>query len=278
MMNTVNFENLISISAIASVLIIASGFVTLAKEYPPQFVSPQSFVQAQSASAPIPAAMQAKVQGYVMPGVAAENGSIANSTIEQSGTKQNFLEKLPRPRAELLVRRFDQAASLLHAGQFEYAIKALDQVISIQPNMPEAYVNLGYAYLGIDDFVTAVNAFSKAIDLRPNQINAYYGLAEAFEGVEDYAAALGAMRSYIHLSPKNDPYVTKAHAAVWELETKLGRKPSIENEQRVIEFDENRFSSPHNSRAASPRATQSASQNAMQQNTTQGSEPHNPHN
>jgi len=263
-MSTVNFENLISMSAIASVLVIASGFVTLAKQHPPQFIPPQL----QSASGAVSATKQATVTGYVMPGSTPESSDATTA----GEPKQNFLEKLPKPRAELLVRRFDQAASLLHAGQYEYAIKALDQVITIQPNMPEAYVNLGYAYLGIDDFVTAVNAFSKAIDLRPNQINAYYGLAEGFEGMEDYPAALGAMRSYIHLSPSDDPYITKARAAVWEWETKLGRKPDIEKAQRVIEFDENRFSSPHKAQVESKHSNQSAVPATMQQDP-----PHNPH-
>ena len=112
--------------------------------------------------------------------------------------------------------------------------------------MPEAYVNLGYAYLGLEEYQTAANAFSKAIDLRPNQVNAYYGLAEALEGMQDYEGALGAMRSYIHLSPPNDPFLAKAKSAIWELETKLGREPQIEQQLQSMEFDEKRFVSPHN--------------------------------
>ncbi|NOZ54830.1 MAG: tetratricopeptide repeat protein [Gammaproteobacteria bacterium] len=234
-MNNVNFENLVSISAVGAILVIASGFVSLAKQHPPQFIS----LQSQSRPA---LQTTTQVQGYRKPVSATENIDSPRQTIT---TQQNFLERLPKQQAELLIRRFDQAAALLHAGQYEYAIKALDQVIKIQPNMPEAYVNLGYAYLGIDDYVTAVNAFSKAIDFRPNQVNAYYGLAAAFEGVEDYGAALGAMHSYIHLSPADDPYITKARAAIWELETKLGRKPSIEKNNESIDVDGGRFTSPH---------------------------------
>ena len=112
--------------------------------------------------------------------------------------------------------------------------------------MPEAYVNMGFAYLGLEQYQTAAAAFSRAIDLRPNQVNAYYGLAEAFEGMKDYEGALGAMRSYIHLSPPNDPFIPKARSAIWELETKLGRKPQIENQEKSIGFDDKRFVSPHN--------------------------------
>ena len=111
--------------------------------------------------------------------------------------------------------------------------------------MPEAYVNMGFAYLGLEEYQTAAVAFSKAIDLRPNQVNAYYGLAEAFEGMQDYEGALGAMRSYIHLSPPNDPFIPKARSAIWEWEAKLGRKPQIEDQEKSIDFDDKRFVSPH---------------------------------
>jgi tetratricopeptide (TPR) repeat protein len=208
---------------------IGSGFFTLARQYPPKYVDFNVIKR------------QPELQGYTRPKTA---GAV---TPEQAGAGQiNLLEGLSQQDAQLLQQRFDQAASLLHAGQFEYAITALDQVIKIQPRMPEAYVNLGYAYLGLNEYQTSANAFSKAIDLRPNQVNAYYGLAEALEGLRDYEGALGAMRSYIHLSPPDDPFTNKARSAIWELEAKLGRSPQIEQYGKSMEFDDKRFVSPHN--------------------------------
>lgn len=225
----ISYENLVSLFAVIFVFMIGSGYVSLAKQYPPKHVDFRSIER------------ESKLQGYTRP------KSAQASTPQQSGAKQiNLLEGLSQKDAQLMQQRFDQAASLLHAGQFEYAITALDQVIKIQPRMPEAYVNLGYAYLGLQEYRTAASAFSKAIDLRPNQVNAYYGLAEALEGMQDYEGALGAMRSYIHLSPPNDPFLAKAKSAIWELETKLGRDPQIEQQQQPMEFDEKRFVSPHN--------------------------------
>jgi len=225
----ISYENLISLFAVIFIFIIGSGYVSLARQYPPKYVDFRTLEN------------QPKLQGYTRP----TQGQ--PSSPEQSGVKQiNLLEGLTQKDALLLQQRFDQAASLLHAGQFEYAITALDQVIKIQPRMPEAYVNLGYAYLGLKEYQTAANAFSKSIDLRPNQVNAYYGLAEALEGMQDYEGALGAMRSYIHLSPPDDPFLAKAKSAIWELETKLGRNPQIEQPGQSMEFDEKRFVSPHN--------------------------------
>jgi tetratricopeptide (TPR) repeat protein len=225
----ISYENLISLSAVIFIFMIGSGYISLARQYPPKHVDFNTLEN------------KPKLQGYTRPGQGQP------STPGQSGVKQiNLLEGLSQKDAQLLQQRFDQAASLLHASQFEYAITALDQVIKIQPRMPEAYVNLGYAYLGLKEYQTAANAFSKAIDLRPNQINAYYGLAEALAGMEDYEGALGAMRSYIHLSPPNDPFLAKAKSAIWELETKMGRDPQIEQQSQSMGFDEKRFVSPHN--------------------------------
>lgn len=132
----------------------------------------------------------------------------------------------PNERHELDIR-FQQAVALLHAKQYEYAVTALDRVMQLAPQMPEAYVNMGFAYLGLKDFETARKLFDKATDLRPEQTNAYWGLAEALEGTKDYEGALGAMRSYIHLSKPNDPYLPKARSALWEWEARLGRIPGV---------------------------------------------------
>lgn len=124
--------------------------------------------------------------------------------------------------------RFQQAIALLHAGQYEYAITALDAVLELAPKLPEAYVNMGYAFLGLEEFGPAQGAFEAAINLKVDQVNAYYGLAVAFEGQKEYEAALGAMRSYIHLSPPDDPFLAKARAALWEWEAQLGRLPGVQ--------------------------------------------------
>lgn len=127
-----------------------------------------------------------------------------------------------------VTERFQQAVAMLHAKQYDYAIMALDSVLEMSPDMPEAYVNMGYAFIGLEEYGPATKAFERAIDLRLSQYNAFYGMAVALEGLGEYEAALGAMRSYIHLAPPNDPYITKARSALWEWEAKLGRVPGVQ--------------------------------------------------
>ena len=122
-------------------------------------------------------------------------------------------------------QRFEQAVVMLHAKQYDHAITALHRVLEIAPRMPEAHVNMGYALLGLERPDAARSFFEAAIALNPRQANAYYGLAVTEEARQDYEGALGAMRTYLHFARAEDPYRSKARAALWEWEDKLGRHP-----------------------------------------------------
>jgi hypothetical protein len=121
-------------------------------------------------------------------------------------------------RAEIKAR-FDQAVVMLHAKQYEHAAAALHRVLELDPAIPEAHANMGFAMIGLGRFDVARDFFEGAIELRPMQANAYYGLAEALEGTGDMEGAMGAMRTYVHLSSPDDPFLPKARAAIWEWET-----------------------------------------------------------
>ncbi len=135
----------------------------------------------------------------------------------------------------LVDERFEQALMMYHAKRYDYAIKALDRVIELAPNMAEAYLNKGYALLGLERYQEANKYFNIATEMRPYLANAYWGLALAAEKLGELDAALGAMRTYIHLSPPNDPLLRKARSALWEWESALKRGPLPEAEQAWID-------------------------------------------
>jgi len=112
--------------------------------------------------------------------------------------------------------RFQQAVMMLHARQYDYAVTALQQVLSLAPWMPEAHANMGFALLGKGYYEAARDYFHSAIDLRPQQINAYWGLAVSLEALCDIEGATGAMRSYVHLADSGDAFLPRARAALWE--------------------------------------------------------------
>ncbi len=227
-----DFEALITILSVSAVLAIAALITTLPEMG--DSVTPRTVVKGYSIPAglrepaPQPAAPALRQNPHEAP------PSIAGATDNQPAAPR----KEPMTEFERRVtERFQQAVAMLHAKQYDYAIMALDSVLEMSPDMPEAYVNMGYAFIGLEEYGPATKAFERAIDLRLNQYNAFYGLAEALEGLGEYEAALGAMRSYIHLAPPNDPYITKARAAVWEWEAQLGRVPGVQEAPEGVRPD-----------------------------------------
>ena len=119
--------------------------------------------------------------------------------------------------------RFAQGVVMLHAKQYEHALTAFHRVLALEPAMPEAHVNAGFALLGMKQPAAARSFFEGAIALRKEQLNAYYGLAVAAEQLGDLPAARGAMRTYAHLARKDDPFRRKAEAALWEWESSVSK-------------------------------------------------------
>ena len=117
---------------------------------------------------------------------------------------------------------FQQAVAMLQVGEFDYAITALQDVLSIYPALPEAHVNMGFALLGLGDAVAAADFFHSASDLRPALHNAYYGLALAERENGNDKAALAAMQAYAHLAAEDDRHLPQAQEIIWELQAETG--------------------------------------------------------
>lgn len=134
-------------------------------------------------------------------------------------------EHIREAREAELVERFNQGALMLHAREYDYAIKALHRVLQLAPRLPEAHVNMGFALLGVERYAAAADFFQSAIELNAFQANAYYGLATALDELGDREAALGAMRSFLHLAGEADEvYLVRARSALWEWQDALERE------------------------------------------------------
>ncbi|MGD9832666.1 MAG: hypothetical protein AB7U92_07940 [Piscinibacter sp.] len=131
----------------------------------------------------------------------------------------------PAAAASDVQRQFDAAVLLLHARRFDDARVLLLRVIALEPSLPEAHANLGFALLGLAQPQAARVAFERAITLRPEQANAYYGLALAMESLGDLELALGSMRSYLHLGRgESEDHQRRARAALWEWEAQRAER------------------------------------------------------
>ena len=139
----------------------------------------------------------------------------------RSELRQDVKNQVPQKYKEAVDRHFSESVALLNAKQYDAAARELARVIELAPQMPEAYVNMGFITIGTQRYAMAQDFFNAAINLNASQHNAYFGLAVALEGLHDLPGALGAMRTYVHLSKPDDAYLRKANAAIWEWEATL---------------------------------------------------------
>lgn len=140
--------------------------------------------------------------------------SVAN---EPAATAHELLADEQARRAH---QSFQQGVAMLRAGQFDYAITAMHEVLAIYPALPEAHVNMGYALLGAGEPGAAADFFNSATDLRPSLHNAYYGLALAEQEKGNDRAALAAMQAYTHLAAEDERHLPRAKEMIWELQAK----------------------------------------------------------
>jgi len=129
-------------------------------------------------------------------------------------------EFLEDERARRVHQGFQQGVAMLQAGEYEYAVAALHEVLAIQPALPEAHLNMGFALLGAGEPGAAADFFNTATDLRPSLHNAYYGLALAERENGNDKAALAAMQAYTHLAAENERHLEPAKEFIWELQAK----------------------------------------------------------
>ena len=143
---------------------------------------------------------------------------VETATVANSGAHE-FLGDEQARRAH---QNFQQGVAMLQAGQFDYAVTALHEVLAIYPALPEAHVNMGYALLGAGEPEAAADFFNTATDLRPSLHNAYYGLALAEQENGNDKAALAAMQAYAHLAAEDERHLPRAKEIIWELQAKTG--------------------------------------------------------
>lgn len=140
---------------------------------------------------------------------------------EQAAEVPNDARALPAEESALLAHmRFQQAVVMLHGGEHRNAAVALEEVLRIHPNLPEAHANMGYALLGLGAYDDAAAYFQRATDLNPSLHTGYYGLALAESNRGNTTSALAAMQAFAHLAAADDPWLDRAQTSMraWESE------------------------------------------------------------
>jgi tetratricopeptide (TPR) repeat protein len=109
----------------------------------------------------------------------------------------------PGGEADQLRKAFSAAVELQSAGKLDEAIAAYKALLEANPEVPEAYLNLGSMYATKKDNAAAEAAFQKALELRPGFTDAATSLARLYQATGQGDKALAVMDQAAAANPSD---------------------------------------------------------------------------
>ena len=111
----------------------------------------------------------------------------------------------PPPRAYQL---FSQGQNLASLGQLKQAIAAYQQAIALDPNLAEAYCQVGILERHQGEIKQAVEHFKKALEIKPDLIPAHQNLCAIYRDTLSLKSARQAVTEYRQRCGNIDPIMT----------------------------------------------------------------------
>ena len=102
-----------------------------------------------------------------------------------------------------------------------FAIQAAQQAVLLDPNNPQAYINLGGLYYQLQDFDRAIEQFRRAINIKPDFANAYYNLGYALKEKGDIEGAIAQLNIVKELVKNDKANLDKVTSEIEALEAGL---------------------------------------------------------
>ena len=136
----------------------------------------------------------------------------------------------PSPTELEAIKELNKATELMHKHEDKEAIVFLKKAIALNPELSEAYYNLGISYERLGDHKDAIEMLERAIELSPDDANAYYALGYAYYQKRKYKRAVDAFESTVRLKPNNAFAFKKLGSAY----LKLGKKDKAREQYQIL--------------------------------------------
>ncbi len=114
-----------------------------------------------------------------------------------------------QPTDARLAAKFKEATDAQRAGKLDQAAAAYTEVVQIQPNIPEVYVNFGLVRYQQKQFKDAVELLEKAVAMKPALGGAHLFLGISYYSLNHLEQSRKALEEAVRLAP-GDP-----HARMW---------------------------------------------------------------
>jgi predicted O-linked N-acetylglucosamine transferase (SPINDLY family) len=87
-------------------------------------------------------------------------------------------------------------------GALDAAFDSVNRAIALKHDCAEAYLNRGYIYLCLSQFIEALDDFSRAANLKPNYADAHLNRGIALHKMNQFDSALAAYKTALSISPR----------------------------------------------------------------------------
>jgi predicted O-linked N-acetylglucosamine transferase (SPINDLY family) len=107
---------------------------------------------------------------------------------------------------------FNQGNKQASQGKLDEAMNSWEQAIKLDPNLAEAYCQIGMILRYRGEHKPAISQFEKALEVKPNLVPAHQHLCGIFRDSSDLAAARQAVNRYRQQCSDTDPIMTAIYS------------------------------------------------------------------
>ncbi|MCH2135339.1 MAG: tetratricopeptide repeat protein [Phycisphaerales bacterium] len=119
-------------------------------------------------------------------------------------------EAPPQPtgpsEAELAERaiRMHDASSSLERGEYQEAVVLFQEVLDVEPESVPAWIGLGDAHAGLEEWIAAEPSYATAAKLDPGSYDAQLGHGTSLQILERFSDAVGAFHRALVIRPRSE--------------------------------------------------------------------------
>lgn len=133
-------------------------------------------------------------------------------------------------------KKIDQAWDLYVEGDYNKAVKLLDEVLNLDSENEEAYYLRGTVYCHLKKYPRAIQDLNKALELDPEDYMAYNERGDAYYFLHKYKDALNDYNKAIALDPTKEDYYANRALVYYTLDQYVKALADI---NKAIELDPN---------------------------------------
>jgi Flp pilus assembly protein TadD len=129
-------------------------------------------------------------------GLTCETSGALDSAITAYQLASNIDLKYIRPRINL-------GSLFLATGNYNEAIRYLNEAYKVEPSNYEVNNNLGAVYVKQENWTYSIVHYERALNTRQNDPTVMFNLARAYAGADELEKALSSYQSLLRLAPDN---------------------------------------------------------------------------